>query len=227
MRALGLAVVAGCSFQPGIAPSATPGDARGSADGAIDARRDAPPDATPAPFALTGMRWLIPCTGGTPGGPTSCGCARTSPAYTQMVTLAGSAGEHWLVTVEIAGAMEGLTYGGGVADASSRWYTGGGTNGDNGDNYYELVISSPSQHYYLNNGPSGLAYSVAEQYTVSFPIDGDATVMFVASPQDSAQWQGVDSSGQEITISGYTAPAAVNGQYGQWAYLTVKSATPQ
>ncbi len=221
---IGFAALAGCSFRPGLALHR---DAAPTADASMVDAVDAPPDAPPAPFMLSGMRWVIPCTGTGPAGVTSCTCAQTSSSYTTTVMLAGSASDHWQVTVEIAGAMEGLLFANGTPDAATPWYVGGDTGGDGGDNYYEIVVSSPSQHYYLNNAPSGVNHSVAMDYTATFPIDGNATVMFVASPQDMYEWQGVDASDQPIAITGYTAPAPSNGRYPQWAYVTVRSAVLQ
>ena len=217
-RWLALAV-ASCGFSPGHL---------GQSDGAtVDTprARDAAPmlDAAPAPFALSGMRWVIPCTAALDGTPTGCEVAPTSNAYVTTIALTGSASEHWTVTARVAGAMEGLTYTGGTADG--QWYVGGGTGIDIGDNYYEIAVSSPAQHYYLNDGVSGVPYSIAEDYTVQLPIDGDATVVFSASPQDMYEWQGIDSGNQPIAISGFTAPPPNGTLYGQWAYFVVTAAT--
>lgn len=223
MRFAWIALLAACSFHHGEARRDAPDTAADSAPDSVDA----PPDAPPSPFALSGMRWMIPCTAAGPAGNTSCTCAQTSSSYSTTVVLAGSATEHWQVSVHIAGVMEGLQFANGTPDASSQWYIGGNTGGDNGDNFYEIIVSSPSQHYYLNNAPSGNNYSVPMDYTAAFPIDGDATVMFVASPQDMYEWQGVNASDQQLTIAGYTAPPPTNGRYPQWAYLTVVSAAPR
>lgn len=224
MRTLALVLAAGaCGYTPGHAGQAS-GDGGTMPDGhALDAKML--PDATPAVFALSGMQWVIPCTSSNGAPPTGCAVAPTSPAYTTTIVLTGSASEHWLVTARIAGAVEGLTFTNGTADA--QWYIGGDTGLDHGDNYYEIAVSSPAQHYFINNGSSGNPYSVAEDYTVQIPIDGNATVIFSASPQDGLQWQGIDNTSQPITISGVTAPPPNGNLYGQWAYFIVKSATLQ
>jgi hypothetical protein len=223
-----LAMLGACSFTPGT-PRATgqpgPSDAAGADTRAY--RDAALPDASPAPFALSGMRWSIPCTSAGGATATACACAQTSPGYTTVVTLGGAASDHWLVTARIAGAMEGLRFANGTATSGSQWYVGGDTGGDGGDNYYELTVTSPAQHYYLNNAPSGNAYSVAMDYEVQLVIDGDATVTFTANPQDIYQWQGVDSSSQPITLSSVIAPPPFQNMYGQWAYFVVSAATLQ
>jgi hypothetical protein len=222
-RALLLAAAA-CSFVHGNAVSGS-GDARGPA---IDAARNAMkmplPDATPSPFELTGMQWSIPCLAAVGGVPNACTAAPTSPSYTNIVTLDGQASEHWMVTVEIAGAMEGLAFANGTQDGA--WYVGGDTGGDNGDNYYEVSVSSPAQHYYLNDGVNTNQFSIADDYTVQLPIDGNATVTFTASPQDTLEWQGVDNMSRPITITGFTAPPPNGMLYGQWAYFVVMGASP-
>jgi hypothetical protein len=222
-RALLLAAGA-CSFVHG---SEVPGPGSGSGDASvpIDAPRDALkmplPDATPAPF---GMQWSIPCLASVGGVPTACTAAQTSPSYTNVVVLDGAASEHWMVTVEVAGAMEGLTFANGTQDGA--WYVGGDTGGDNGDNYYEVTVSSPAQHYYLNYGVNTNQFSIADDYTVQLPIDGNATVTFTASPQDTLEWQGIDSMNQPIAITGFTAPPPNGMLYGQWAYFVVTKAEP-
>jgi len=220
-------LLAACSFRPGRALQRD-ADALadvGTADG--PATPDAAPDAPPSPFAMSGMRWVIPCTAAGPNGPTSCTCAKTSSSYTSIVMLGGSAAEHWQVTIRITGAMEGLMFANGTPDATTPWYIGGDTGNDGGDNYYEIIVSSPSQHYYVNNAPSNHNYSVAFDYMATIPIDGNATVTFVASPQDMYEWQGVDMNDQPIAITGFTAPPPSSGRYPQWAYVTVMSALPR
>src|SRR3954465_5383591 len=101
-----------CSFAPhGASSDAPPDDA--NADGSI---ADVSPDAQPPAFALSGMQWLIACkqplNNGTPAG---CTSDATSPDYTKTMTLAGAPGEHWTVTLRVAGAMERIAYGHGLA----------------------------------------------------------------------------------------------------------------
>jgi hypothetical protein len=154
------------------------------------------PDAPYAPFALAGQRWLLPCLDDL--GSYNC---HVPPPQIQMVTLAGAASQHFMVTARIRGAMEEITYTGG--GGSAGWYVGGGTN-DGADNKYEMDVSAPAQHYYLNNGAPGCNCSRAFDYTLQFPIDGNATVVFTATGQDTLQWANYDASRVPITFAGVT-----------------------
>ena len=209
-----LLLVAGCQFRLNAAQGG------GSADAAADVAVDMAPDAPLAPFVLDGLRWTIPCI--TPLGNQNCSC--TTTPLTTVVSVPGTG--QWNVTVQIRGALEGLVYGGGTsAGSTSGWYVGGNTNGDGGDNIYELTISSPAQHYYVNNGPSGNNYSIAFDYMATLPIDGGATATFYSTGQDGLQWANYNSSGQPIRFPGVmTTPDPYDGQFAQ---LDVISAVPR
>jgi hypothetical protein len=217
-----LAVLAvGCQFH---ARAAATGDA--AADGhadATDAIADAVADATvdgpdlSALDVLNGQHWLVPCI--TPQGNQNCTCS--SATNVSSVTIPGTT--HWMVTVHIRGALEGLTYARGMGPTATGWYVGGDKNGDNGDNLYELTVSSPAQHFFLNNGSTGHNYSIAFDYQATFAVDGGATVGFTATGQDSLQWANYDLDGQPITFAGVqTTPDPYDGQFAQ---LDVISAT--
>jgi len=223
-----LVALGACSFAP---HQQSAGDdaqvvADAARDGATDAARDAPPDAQPAPFALSGMQWEIDCkTNLNNATPPGCSCDGTSASYVRSVQLTGGASEHWLVTVRVAGAMEALNFANGTA-AGNGFYVGGDTGGDGGDNFYRIDVDHPAQHYFLNDAVVNKNYSIAFDYTAQIPIDGDAKVTFTASPQDTAQWQGVLQDGTPIAFTGLTAPGPTNGLYPQWAFVIVQDATP-
>jgi hypothetical protein len=211
------AFVSACSFR--AAPGAQP-----ATDASLDASNpDGPPDTpqgTPAPFAMAGARWLLPCTSANLGL-FNCDCA--AQPIVQQVTLAGNASEHWSVAIRIRGVMEGLTYGNGAPGPSSGWYVGGDTAGDTGDNLYELQISSPPAHYYLNDGTPTTSRSFAFDETATIVVDGNATLTFTANGQDGLQWGNYDASHNPIVISGIAAPTQPYD--GQFAVLDVLSAT--
>lgn len=233
MRWAWVLALGACSFRAGgasDAPSAPGGDAVRASDAAVggDAHDAAvaPLDATPPAFAMSGMQWVIPCkTNLNNATPPGCSCNRTSASYTNAVTLTGSASDTWLVTVRIAGAMEPFAFEGGAPDGSG-WYVGGDTSNTPTQNSYRIDVSAPMQHYYINNGVESTNWSLAFDYTASFPVEGDATVTFTADPGDTAQWQGVDESGTPIALPGVTAPGPTATLYPQWAYVIVQSASP-
>jgi hypothetical protein len=222
MRWLWLLAASACSFRPASATGGDAGDPRVGGDAHPDAPHDAAPP--PVPAALAGMRWAIPCTAAVSGNPQGCYCNMTSPSYTQVVQLAGSAGERWQVDVQIAGAMEQFQFENGSAGGSG-WYVGGDSANDGADNWYEIAIDAPPAHYYVNSGHPSFNYSNAYDYAASFEVDGDAVVTFTADPGDNLEWQGIDMNGSALAIAGFTAPPPVGGLFGQWAYVVVTSAT--
>jgi len=216
MRHLAIALVAcACSFRREAAMQAFR-DAQLVADAPPDAAPEGPP---PAPFAMAGARWLLPCTSGDLGN-YNCNCAPS--AIVQNVTLSGRASDQWSVSIRVRGVMEALRYGNGTA-TSGGWYIGGDTNGDNGDNYYELQISQPSAHFYLNDGTPTAQQSFLYDETETIVVAGDATLTFTANGQDGLQWGNYDASHTPITIAGVTSPAQPYD--GQFAILDVLSAT--
>jgi hypothetical protein len=215
MRTLVVAIASGCSFtvNVGANDAPVPADAEPT-----DGARDVPTtiDATPAAFAMTGQRWLLPCTSLVSD---SYACSCGGPQI-QSVQLTGSASEHWMVTVRIRGAMEAIGYTGGAAN-SDGWVVGGAPS-DTVNNYYEMAVTSPPQNYFLNNGVPA-AHSYSYDYTASFPVDGDATIVFEANGQDGLQWANDDADQQPITFSGVTTnPQPYDGQFAQLDVLSVE-----
>ncbi len=228
-----LLLVAGCGFHgPGTAGA--PSDAIG-----LDAaRRDAPPtidgdvpldapmitasDAAllpdalvlAPPFALTGARWLLPCSNDGHPNATACSCTVSS----QAITIAGVG--QWHVSARIRGVMEKMAYVNGAMVGG--WYQGG-TPGNSADNYYELAIDS-TVHYYLNNGTNNGNHSYAFDFTVPFDVSGGSMVTFSANGQDGIQWMGVDQNAAPISVANVTSPAQPYD--GQWARIDVITATP-
>ena len=216
MRSAVLVVAGACAFRAGTTGSPPAPDGAG-ADGHAMAPPDAPPDAPPAPFALSGLHWLLPCTSGDLGN-YNCNCAAGN--QDQDATVAGTGS--WTVTVQIRGVMEAIGYGGGSA-GSGGWYIGGNP-GDTADNYYELIVSSPAQHFYLNLGTPTAQRSFDYDYMATIAVDGGAQVTFRANGQDGLEWGNYDESHDPIVISGVTTnPSPYVGQFAQ---LDVIDATP-
>lgn len=210
-------VAGACSFRPGTLAGDPGSTGDGSIDGAtpIDAAHDAPP---PAPFALTGAWWLLPCANNL--GNNNCNCP---PPQTTTVTLTGSSSTRWLVTVRVRGIMEAIGYSGG-SSGTDGWYAGGIPN-DSANNIYRFDVSSPGRRYFLNRGtPTGMR-SFLYDYEETFEIDGGATVTFYASGQDTLQWGNYDANDQPMTIPEVTSVAQPYD--GQFAHLEVLSATEQ
>jgi hypothetical protein len=214
MRCAIAVLIAGCGFHGPLAPDATaPGDALADGSALVEGVE------IPAPFALTGARWLLPCTPGTDHMPNNTACHCADGSQDVHVTV-GGAGQ-WHVMARIRGVMEWMGYTGG--SASGNWYVGGQP-GDGADNYYELAIDMPAQHYYINVGNSNVGHSWSYDEMVTFDVAAGATLTFSANGQDRIQWMGVDGAGQPISITGITDPPQPYD--GQFARLDVLAAEP-
>jgi hypothetical protein len=179
-----------------------------ASDAAIDSRAiDAPPDAQPAAFALDGQRWLLPCTG-SGNGSGLCPCTTSIP--TQTVELSGDS-TIYQVVIRIRGVFEVTPYGSG-GSGSGDFYTGG-TAANDYSNIYELAVSSPAQHYFVNSANSITSSGVvAADYEAKLPIAGNATVTFTANGQDGMQ----SENSEDLTIPGVvTTPSPYDGQFAQ------------
>jgi len=209
-----LVLVPACAFHEGHALE-LPSDAR-QIDASSDAAPDATPDAPYAPFAMSGQLWHLPCLDY--AGNYNCHCV--TGAQDQTVMIAGTG--RWMVTVRIRGVMEAMGYGGGTA-GSGGWYAGGTPN-DTANNYYELKVSNPNSHFYLNRGTPTGQQSFAYDYTASFEVDGGATITYEANGQDGLQWGNWGPTHMPFTIPGVmTTPDPYDGQFAQ---LDVISAAP-
>lgn len=216
-----VASTAACSFTGGGVPL----DGTASADESPpsdvpvlpgDAGLDAPPDATPpSPWAMTGLRWVLPCiNNGTPN-PNACTCAANVVLSTLL--LDGDA-TMWRVRLRIRGVMEHMQYQNGV-QGPGNWYVGGNATG--GDNYYKLTVSSPPSQYFINSGDTNQNHSWIHDYEAELDVAGNAGFTFESSGQDSIQWEGVDPSDVPISLPGVTDP--VQPYNGQWARIDVLS----
>jgi hypothetical protein len=179
-----------------------------ASDAAIDSRDiDAPPDAQPAAFALDGQRWLLPCTGSGDGSGL-CPCTLSIP--TQTVELSGDT-TIYQVVIRIRGVFELTPYGSG-GSGSGDFYIGG-TAGNDYSNIYEISVSSPLQHYFINSENSAASTGVvAADYEAKIAIAGDATVTFTANGQDGLEGE----NSADLTIPGVvTMPSPYNGEFAQ------------
>jgi hypothetical protein len=145
-----------------------------------------------------------PCTD--PGG-TAASYAGTH-SYNQRVTLGGTPGQMYKISLKVRGMVEAKTYTGGMDRSSSGTqvpadglYTGGlANNSGNGYNIYFIRTDTPRQHYYLNQVGTGcnaaganctdtrIRHSVFDvDMTVDITAEGGSTVCLVsADPNTSA-----------------------------------------
>lgn len=184
-------------------------------DAPADAAPDAPPDACitcQVAGSLTGLLWQLPCSD---ANSPACG---TVPTATVSATVGGATGVTYDVTVHLRGVIEQKTYASGCAD--QYWLSGGADNGDT-YNVYELSISSPPQHYFLNTGASGITHVWAIDYQKTFRADASATVTLDANSKDNLEIKNIDANGQPISISGTTVAQPYDGQFIEMDVVSV------
>jgi hypothetical protein len=137
-----------------------------------------------------------PCTD--PGG--SAASYSGTHSFNQQITLGGTTGVMYRMTLRIRGMMEAKTYSGGMDRTNAGTqvpadglYTGGvANNSGNGYNIYFIRTDSPRQHYYLNSIAAGndtrIRHSVFDtDFTFDVVAAGGSTVCLVsADPNTSA-----------------------------------------
>jgi hypothetical protein len=138
-----------------------------------------------------------PCTN--PGGNTAPSYSGTH-SFNNQITLGGTPGVMYRISLRIRGMVEAKTYTGGMDRASNGTqvpadglYTGGyANNSGNGYNIYFIRTDSPLQHYYLNSIGAGsdtrIRHSVFDtDFTFDMVAAGGSTVCLVsADPNTSA-----------------------------------------
>ena len=169
-----------------------------------DSAIDAMPDTAELPtFAeLSGQQWLMPCTAAP--NPTLCDCIDVMTE----VTVGGVPGVTYTVKVRIRGAMERGTYGGGTAQGA--WYVGGQTTSTI-LTVAELLVSTPQQHYFLNNvmaSPNGLSIL---DYEATLSIGGGAKIGLLMTALDAREITSTNAVVPGVT----TNPSPYLGQFAQ------------
>lgn len=204
-------ILAACGGDPvRHTPDATP-----HVDAAVDAAPDAAVDACvtcQVSGSLSGLLWQLPC--GDTGSP-ACG---TMPTTTVSATVGGAAGVTYDVTAHFRGVIEQKTYSLGCVDQS--WVAGGDDNGDS-YNVYELSISSPPQHYFLNAGASNITHCWVIDYEKSFRADAGATVTLYAASKDNQEIRNIDANGQPLTVAGTSVQQPYDGQFIEMDVVSV------
>jgi len=203
----------GCGARTGLAT----GDGASSRDGGVpevDLDAASTVDASVA-ATLDGLRWELPCTKSV-ADPTVC---ETLPSVSTSATMGGVPGTTYQVTLRFRGVVEISRYDGGAADG--YWQVGGAPPAGSTINVYGLVVSSPPQTYYVNQGISNRV-AVPLDYTETIPIDAGATVTLLAESIDSFELRNLDASGQPIVIPGVApAPLPFDGQFVQMDVVSV------
>jgi hypothetical protein len=167
--------------------------------------------------SLQGLRWSIPCT----AAMDPAECDATSPAP-QSTTVQGTAGVTYAVTLRFRGVVEQKTYSGrsdgGLAatGTNASFFVEGATPAGDGYNLYSLTISAPAQTAYLNSGTSYIGHCWPIDYTVTLPMQSNASVRLSADTVDGIEITNQDGNGNPIVVPEISpAPTAYNGQFIQ------------
>lgn len=164
--------------------------------------------------SLMGQRWELPCLQPWPAGPEYV-CV-SGPDTTSSVTLQGSPSLRYEVRLRVRGVVETKEYVGGIGDGGAVVL--GGTPVDDAWNIYRLDVSSPSQRWHLNQGPTGLYLCRAIDQRFTVEARGGAQFTLFASTVDGERTEILnrDADGGAIVVPGVSpAPAAFDGQFLQ------------
>jgi len=125
---------------------------------------------------LVALSWQIPCPSFSIGFPTP------DPAN-QVLTLQGAPDILYSVNLLFRGIIENALYSGGIIipNTSSLMRSGCSYIPD-GHNIYALIISNPSQVYYLNNAyPAESGSTLIARYSTTVNINGGSTMILSGS----------------------------------------------
>jgi hypothetical protein len=176
--------------------------------------------------ALDGLRYEYPCLDSA-----SPYCNGGSAPAAKIVTLTGTAGKSYVMTVRFRGVLEQKTYNGEMSanaqGTNAAFFVAGGSPANDLWNAYLLQVTSPPRTFYLNGGASGHSYVDPIDYTAKITVAAGATLTLDSSSSDGSIVRNRDqANGDAIVIPVIKpAPQAFNGQFVQIDVVTV-SLTP-
>lgn len=176
--------------------------------------------------AIDGFRFEFPCKDPMPETPkpgADCysGLVTGDPNKTDNFTVeksfGGEKGKRYQVTLRFRGVVEPMMYKNGQ-QVGDYFYIGGEKN--NGTyNIYEIRVSSPESHYYLNRQDKVGHQIFTIDYTQTIEIDGGATITFHGDGQNGR----LISNFKKLVVPGIPpAPEPYNGQFVQVNVVEVK-----
>jgi hypothetical protein len=169
--------------------------------------------------AIDGYRFEFPCKDPMPENPKEgadglsalvTGDPRTTDNFTATKNFGGEKGKRYQVTLRFRGVVEPMMYKNG-RQVGDYFYVGGEK--DNGTyNIYQISVSSPKSHYFLNRQDSCGHRIFAIDYTQTIEIDGGATVTFFGDGQNGR----LITNFKKLVVPGIApAPKPFNGQFIQ------------
>ncbi len=178
--------------------------------------------------AIDGARWEFPCKGELPAMPkegATCECAlvkgdpKTTDNFTFERPFGGDTGKKYRVTLRFRGVVEPMKYKGGTKDGD--YFYIGGEGDDPNYNIYQLKVSAPASHYFLNRQDKTGHQIFTIDYTKTIEIEGGATLTFYGNGQNGK----MIANFKKLTIDSVPpAPEVFNGQFVQVNVVEVTEA---
>lgn len=175
---------------------------------------------------IDGYRFEFPCKDPMPenpkegaSGPSALvtGDPKTTDNFTVQKTFGGEKGKRYKVTIRFRGVVEPMMYKDGK-QVGDYFYIGGEKNNAT-YNIYQITVSSPAQHYFLNRQDAVGHKIFTIDYTQTIEIDGGATVTFHGDGQNG---QMITNFKKLVVPDVAPAPKPFNGQFIQLDVVEVK-----
>ena len=183
-------------------------------------------DAASPAAAIDGFRFEFPCKDPMPENPKEGetglsglvkGDPNTTDNFTSTKKFGGQPGKRYKVTLRFRGVVEPMMYKDGQ-QVGEYFYIGGAKNNST-YNVYQISVSSPKSHFFLNRQDK-VGHSIFTiDYTQTIEIDGGAEVVFFGDGQNGK----LITNFKKLVVPGIApAPAPYNGQFVQVDVVDVK-----
>ena len=183
-------------------------------------------DAKSLAASIHGFRFEFPCKDPMPENPKEgadglsalvTGDPKTTDNFTAKRQFGGEPGRRYKVTLRFRGVVEPMMYKGGQ-QVGEYFYIGGEK--DNGTyNVYQISVSSPQSHFFLNRQDKVGHKIFTIDYTQIIEIDGGAEIVFHGDGQNGR----MITNFKKLVVPGIApAPEPFNGQFIQVDVLDVQ-----
>lgn len=181
--------------------------------------------ASPA-AAIDGFRFEFPCKDPMPENPKEgadgpsglvTGDPKTTDNFTVVKKFGGEPGRRYKVTLRFRGVVEPMMYKNGQ-QVGEYFYIGGEKNNAT-YNIYEIRVSSPESHFYLNRQDKVGHKIFTIDYTQTIEIEGGATITFFGDGQNGRM---ITNFKKLVVPEVAPAPKPFNGQFIQVDVVDVK-----
>lgn len=176
--------------------------------------------------SIDGFRFEFPCKDPMPENPKEgadgpsglvTGDSATTDNFTVKKKFGGEPGKRYKVTLRFRGVVEPMMYKDG--QQVGEYFYVGGTKNNATYNIYQISVSSPKSHYFLNRQDSVGHRIFTIDYTQIIEIDGGAEVVFFGDGQNGRM---ITNYKKLVVPEIAPAPAPYNGQFIQVDVLDVK-----